>query len=37
MNVMNAPSVGSARNAVGKYGKGMCSVPGSVRMFGQVP
>ena len=37
MNVMIAPSVGSVRNAVGKYGKVTCTVPGSVRTFGQVP
>lgn len=37
MNVMKAPNVGSARNAVGKYGKVMCSVHGSITMFGQVP
>lgn len=37
MNVMIAPSVGSARNAVGKYGKVMCSVLGSVKTFGLAP
>lgn len=37
MKVMIAPSVGSVRNVVGKYGKVMCTVLGSVRTFGLAP
>lgn len=37
MKVMKAPSVGSVVNAGERCGKVMCSVPGSIRIFGQVP
>lgn len=37
MNLMNVQSVGNVRNAVGKYGKVMCIVHGSVKTFGRVP
>lgn len=34
---MNVPSVDNARNVVGKYGKAMCIVHGSVKTFGLAP
>lgn len=37
MSLMTAPSVGNVRNAVGKYGKVMCIVLGSVKTFGLAP